>query len=989
MGEGHPARSDFDTLFVDHAGAEPGTHGAAHAHVAGADPRDARRRRRRSTSSPPAGCSAATRPTPRTCRCSTRSRASSSTAASRLAHLAGTIEAFTKAFFGAGFTSRLRPSYFPFTEPSGEFDIRTPERRVARARRLRHGPPQRAARRRHRPRGVERLRLRLRHRPHGQGAPRRRRPARDVHRRHPLRGAVLDEGPPVLAPRLRRRSTTDRPRRARRHAGHARPAGRGASIHTGGVARRRHGARRAHRAPPRRGQGAAGVGRRRRRRASATSGAARSTSRPATSCRSPPLGTEMPDGRTIARRGILGIDSEGMLCSARELGLGDDHTGILVLPADAPLGVPYGEALGLRDDVVLDLDVTRNRPDCRSYVGVARDLAAKLGVPFTPPDAAARRRPSGRRGRRRPSRSSTATAAAASRRPCSSGVAVGPSAPWMAERLTAAGMRPINNVVDVSNYVMLELGQPNHAYDLATLGGARLPHPARPATARRSTTLDDVDAHARRRRPADLRRRRPADRPRPGSWAAPTPRSATRRRRSRWRSPGSSPSAIAPVASPASACAREASARFERGVDPYGIDTADRPLRRAARRDVPRPRRPRRRRRRPRPSRCRRAERSCAVRVSQVNRILGTSLAADDLPPLLDPIGFTVDAATATCATVAHPVVAARQRRGDRRHRGGRPALRLRPHRQGGAGVAAARPAVACASSAAAGCATCCSASGITEAMPNPFLAPDTLAPGRARRRRAAHHQPARRRGERAAHVAAARACCGPSPSTSRTAAPASRCSRSATSTRPGPGELPDEYEALGVVLAGEEAPAAVAVWREIAAAMGVGARIDQGRRAARAAPDPLGDARRRARRHRRRRRGRPRRARGVRDRRAGRRARARPATSCSATSPSRRSGSRRAATRRATSTWPSSLPDDVPAEKLDKAIRQGAGAPARRPRAVRRVPRRRRRRRAGAAWPTGCACRRPTAPSPTPTSPTCAPRSPRPTAKLGAELRG
>ena len=131
--------------------------------------------------------------------------------------------------------------------------------------------------------------------------------------------------------------------------------------------RRRHGARRAHRAAPRRGQGAAGLGRRRRRRASATCGAARSTSRPATSCRWPPLGTTMPDGRTIARRGILGIDSEGMLCSARELGLGDDHSGHpRAARRTRRSACRTARRSGSRDDVVLDLDVTRNRPDCWS-----------------------------------------------------------------------------------------------------------------------------------------------------------------------------------------------------------------------------------------------------------------------------------------------------------------------------------------------------------------------------------------------------------------------------------------------------------------------------------------------------------------------------------------------------------------------------------------------------------------------------------------------
>ena len=188
-----------------------------------------------------------------------------------------------------------------------------------------------------------------------------------------------------------------------------------------------------------------------------------------------------------------------MLCSARELGLGDDHTGILVLPADSPLGVPYGDVTGLRDDVVIDVDVTRNRPDCWSYVGVARDLAAKLGVAFTPPTPPAPAVHDGDAPR------TTVEIVDGDR--CGrftstvlSGVAIGPSAPWMAERLTAAGMRPINNVVDVSNYVMLELGQPNHAYDLATLGG----HGFRIRTARDGEEIVTLDDVTRRLAPTDL-----------------------------------------------------------------------------------------------------------------------------------------------------------------------------------------------------------------------------------------------------------------------------------------------------------------------------------------------------------------------------------------------------------------------------------------------------------------------------------------------------
>ena len=184
-----------------------------------------------------------------------------------------------------------------------------------------------------------------------------------------------------------------------------------------------------------------------------------------------------------------------MLCSARELGLGDDHTGILVLPADTPLGAPYGEALGLERRVVFDLDVTRNRPDCWSYLGVARDLAAQLGVAVhaaAPPElgATATEPVDDRRD------ASPATAAAGSRRPCCPACASARRRRGWRRRLTAAGMRPINNVVDVSNYVMLELGQPNHAYDLATLGGGGFRVRLAPE-GETLTTLDDVDAHAR------------------------------------------------------------------------------------------------------------------------------------------------------------------------------------------------------------------------------------------------------------------------------------------------------------------------------------------------------------------------------------------------------------------------------------------------------------------------------------------------------------
>ncbi|MGZ4773508.1 MAG: phenylalanine--tRNA ligase subunit beta, partial [Ilumatobacteraceae bacterium] len=181
-------------------------------------------------------------------------------------------------------------------------------------------------------------------------------------------------------------------------------------------------------------------------------------------------GTAMPDGRVIEPKPILGIQSDGMLCSARELGLGDDHAGIVILPGNTPLGLPYGEALGIETETVYDLDVTRNLPDCFGHLGVARQVAARLGLALSVPTSEVSTATGS------PSRQATVELVDGDR--CArftstviSGVRVTSSPDWIVRRLTAAGMRSINNVVDVSNYVMLELNQPNHAYDLDTLGG--------------------------------------------------------------------------------------------------------------------------------------------------------------------------------------------------------------------------------------------------------------------------------------------------------------------------------------------------------------------------------------------------------------------------------------------------------------------------------------------------------------------------------------
>ncbi|KKL52066.1 hypothetical protein LCGC14_2289210, partial [marine sediment metagenome] len=167
---------------------------------------------------------------------------------------------------------------------------------------------------------------------------------------------------------------------------------------------------------------------------------------------------------------IRGVESAGMVCSEKELGLSDYHEGIMVLAEDAPVGAPVASYLG---DAVFDLALTPNRPDLLSIVGVAREVAALTGNTVREPsiEYAATGKPIKGRAQVQiddPDLCPRYVAAVIE------GVTIGESPPWMQERLIGAGMRPINSIVDITNYVMLELGQPLHAFDLSRLRRAQI-----------------------------------------------------------------------------------------------------------------------------------------------------------------------------------------------------------------------------------------------------------------------------------------------------------------------------------------------------------------------------------------------------------------------------------------------------------------------------------------------------------------------------------
>ncbi|WP_077598280.1 phenylalanine--tRNA ligase subunit beta [Olsenella urininfantis] len=182
------------------------------------------------------------------------------------------------------------------------------------------------------------------------------------------------------------------------------------------------------------------------------------------------VGATLPGGITIKKGKLRGIESRGMNCSSRELGLDGDHAGIMILPPETPVGLEFTDYAGT-SDTVIDCEITPNRPDCLSMLGMAREVAAMLDedvhvdLPAIKDESAAHGRTEDLVDVRiEDDRLCPRYTARVVRN-----VKIGPSPEWLARRIVAAGSRPINNVVDVTNYVMYLTGQPLHAFDLGKL----------------------------------------------------------------------------------------------------------------------------------------------------------------------------------------------------------------------------------------------------------------------------------------------------------------------------------------------------------------------------------------------------------------------------------------------------------------------------------------------------------------------------------------
>ncbi len=178
-------------------------------------------------------------------------------------------------------------------------------------------------------------------------------------------------------------------------------------------------------------------------------------------------GALLPGGFEIKVGQLRGVESQGMLCSSKEIGLGEDVDGLLILDAASPVGTPLRDLMG-KPETVFDLEVTPNRSDLLSHLGMARELSALTGIPLKGPrdHVANDLKPAMAKAAQVSIESESCPFYAAR---IIRGVKVGPSPAWLAARLESIGLRPINNLVDITNYVLMEMGQPLHAFDLAKL----------------------------------------------------------------------------------------------------------------------------------------------------------------------------------------------------------------------------------------------------------------------------------------------------------------------------------------------------------------------------------------------------------------------------------------------------------------------------------------------------------------------------------------
>jgi phenylalanyl-tRNA synthetase beta chain len=204
-------------------------------------------------------------------------------------------------------------------------------------------------------------------------------------------------------------------------------------------------------------------------------------------------GAVMPDGNVLGEAELRGVKSSGMILAEDEVGIGEDHFGIMVLPDELPVGAPLREHLPIADEV-LELEITPNRPDIMGVFGVARDLHAVTGAPLAEDPTAADAEPTGD-----DRAEDHASVEIADPEICLrftarvfEDVKIGPSPLWLKQRLMAAGQRPISNVVDITNYVMLATGQPVHAFDLDEVRGRRI-IVRRAREGETMTTLDGVE----------------------------------------------------------------------------------------------------------------------------------------------------------------------------------------------------------------------------------------------------------------------------------------------------------------------------------------------------------------------------------------------------------------------------------------------------------------------------------------------------------------